>query len=143
MVSDSAHPILVYDGVCGLCHRLVQFVLARDTSDQFRFARLQGDLAATLLRRHGFDAQELDTVYLVTDYAQPGEKISARSDAVISVLRQLGGFWAAAAALLRALPTWFRDWGYRVVAGNRYRIFGKYEVCPLPREEYRHRFLDS
>lgn len=139
-MADSANPILLYDGVCGLCNRLVQFVLKRDSSGYFRFASLQSGFASRILRQHGFDPDDLDTVYLVEE---PGERLTARSDAVISVLRKLGGLWPAVAFLLRALPKSLRDWGYNVVARNRYRIFGKHDICLLPEEKYRHRFLDS
>jgi predicted DCC family thiol-disulfide oxidoreductase YuxK len=137
---DPANPILLYDGVCGLCNRLVQFVLKRDASGHFRFAPLQSDFASRILRQHGLDPDDLDTVYLVE---QPGQHVTARSDAVISVLRKLGGLWPAAALLLRALPKSLRDWGYDIIARNRYRIFGKHDICPLPEEKYQHRFLDS
>ena len=137
---DSANPILLYDGVCGLCNRLVQFVLKRDSSGHFRFASLQSDFASRILRQHGLDPNDLDTVYLVEE---PGQRLTARSDAVISVLRELGGFWRAVAFLMRALPKSLRDWGYNIVAHNRYRIFGKHDSCLLPEEKYRHRFLDS
>jgi predicted DCC family thiol-disulfide oxidoreductase YuxK len=120
----------------------VQFVLKRDARDHFRFAFLQSDFAARILRRHSLDPHDLDTVYLVTDYDQPDERLTARSDAVIAVLRQQEGFWGAVALALRVLPRWLRDWGYGLVARTRYRIFGKYETCLLPQEEHRHRFLD-
>jgi predicted DCC family thiol-disulfide oxidoreductase YuxK len=138
-MADPANPILLYDGVCGLCSRLVQFVLKRDSSRHFRFASLQSDFASRILQRHGLDPNDLDTVYLV----EPGERLTARSDAVISVLRRLGGFWGALALLLRALPKSLRDWGYDIIAHSRYRIFGKHDSCPLPEERYRDRFLDS
>ena len=50
------HPILLYDGVCGLCNRLNQFVLRRDPAGIFRFASLQSALAARILSRRGADA---------------------------------------------------------------------------------------
>jgi predicted DCC family thiol-disulfide oxidoreductase YuxK len=142
MASDPANPILLYDGVCGLCNRFVQFVLKRDAEDRFRFASLQSDLAATILQRHHRDPHDLDTLYLVTNYQEPDERLTARSDAVLAVLRQLGGFWRTAAFALQLLPRWLRDWKYSLVARTRYRLFGKYDACPLPREKDRHRFLD-
>jgi predicted DCC family thiol-disulfide oxidoreductase YuxK len=45
--------------------------------------------------------------------------------------------------LLRFLPRWIRNWGYNLVARYRYRIFGKYDSCPLPEAADRDRFLDS
>lgn len=142
-------PILLYDGVCGLCNRLVQFILRRDRKAVFRFAALQSPFAAAVLARHGAEAADLDTVYVIqnhdsgnTDPAQP-EQLISRSDAIIFVLRQLGGIWPLAAAILRITPRPLRDRGYNIVAHTRYRIFGRYDTCPLPTPETRSRFLDD
>ena len=142
MTTDPANPILLYDGVCGLCNRLVQFSLKRDATRRLRFASLQSDFAASILERHAIDPRDLDTVYFVEDYGQPEERLSARCDAVISVLRQIGASWTVAAALLGVVPKWFRDWGYKIIARNRYRIFGRTDRCFLPEAKYRDRFLD-
>jgi predicted DCC family thiol-disulfide oxidoreductase YuxK len=136
-----SNPIVFYDGVCGLCNRLVQFLLKRDRHDHWRFASLQSEFAAALLKRHGLDSRDLDTVYLVLDYKQSNERVLARSDAIIYLLRQLGGVWSIA-SLGRVLPKWVRDGIYKIIAGNRYRFFGKYESCLLPQEQHRHKFLD-
>ena len=142
MADDSFNPIILYDGVCGLCNRLVQFVLKRDSRDRFRFASLQSPFADRILQRFGANPQDLDTVYVVVNYGQPDERLAARSDAVILILRELGGFWNALSWLLRALPRWLRDWKYNVVARYRYRVFGKYDSCPLPQEKDKRKFLD-
>jgi predicted DCC family thiol-disulfide oxidoreductase YuxK len=141
-----SHPILLYDGVCGLCNRLVRFVLRRDPAGMFRFAALQSPLAERILARHGVDARDLDTLYVVENAEHADEKLLPRSDAVIFILRRLGGagrsFWWLAGFLLQLLPRAVRDWGYGVVARSRYRMFGRYDACPLPTEETRSRFLD-
>jgi predicted DCC family thiol-disulfide oxidoreductase YuxK len=142
MALDPANPVLLYDGVCGLCNRLVRFILRRDSRGHFRFAALQSDFAATILQRHGLDPHDLDTVYLVEHSGQPGERLSARSDAMICALRQIGGVWDAIAAILQMFPRRLRDWGYSVIARNRYRIFGRYDTCMLPEDKNRNRFLD-
>jgi predicted DCC family thiol-disulfide oxidoreductase YuxK len=148
------HPIVLYDGVCGLCNRGVQFILHRDPAGLFRYASLQGPLAAGILARHGADARDLDTVYVVLDVNRPEEKLHARSDAVIFVLRHIGtsvgprpasaqfGHWRAAGLLLQMIPRPLREGAYRFIAHNRYRIFGRHEACPVPSEETRSRFLD-
>jgi predicted DCC family thiol-disulfide oxidoreductase YuxK len=136
------HPILLYDGVCGLCNRLIQFVLRRDPAGIFRFASLQSGLASRILARHGADAADLDTVYVVVNPDQPEEYLLARSDAVIFVLKQLGGFWGVCGFVLQFKPRFLRDWGYRIVARNRYRVFGRFETCMLPSADQRDRFLD-
>lgn len=141
MPETEANPIVLYDGVCGLCNHLVQFILRRDVHDRFRFASLQSEVAETLLKRHGADSHDLDTFYVVIDHDQPGERVLMRSDAILHVVRTLGGIWTLAGAG-RILPRVLRDGTYRVVARNRYRVFGKHESCMLPEPQHRAKFLD-
>lgn len=136
-----SNPIVLYDGVCGLCNRLIQFLLKRDAQDRFRFASLQSDFAAVILQRHGRDANDLDTVYVVQDYGEANERLLARSDAIICLGQELGGIWSVA-GLGKALPRFLRDWIYKLVARNRYRVFGKYDSCMMPEPKHRRKFLD-
>ncbi len=133
--------IVLYDGVCGLCNRAVQFLLRHDHHDRFRYAALQGDFAKTLLRKHGIDAADLNSVSLVTDYGLPTEQAFTKSDAVLRAEWDLGGIWRAA-EVGRLLPRPIRNWLYDLIARNRYRMFGKYETCLLPRAEDRAKFVE-
>ena len=141
MPETASNSILLYDGICGLCNRLTQFLLKRDKDDRLRFASLQSEFATGLLRRNGIDSADLDTVYVVVDYGRPSETLLSRSDAILHVVRQLGGIWGIS-RLGKAVPKWLRDKLYDVVAGNRYRVFGKYESCLMPEARFRHKFLD-
>ncbi len=90
----------------------------------------------------------LDTVYVVVNPELGGslnsgnEHLLARSDAAIFILKQLPGSPHVFAFFLRLMPKFLRDFGYNIVARTRYRIFGRYETCPLPNAENRGRFLD-
>ncbi len=137
-----ANPIILYDGVCGLCNSLVQFLLKHDKDGRLRFASLQSDFAEKVLRRHGFDAKDLDTLHVVENYDQPNERVLQRSDAILRAGRELGGFWTASSSVARIVPRPLRDLAYRFVATNRYRVFGKYDTCMLPDPTQRSRFLD-
>lgn len=137
-----SNPIILYDGVCGLCNRFVQFVLKHDRKDQFRFAALQSNFGRDVLQRHGLNPDVLDTVYLVVDQGRPSEHLLSRNDALTAVLEELGGFPRLLAKLLKLLPRRFRDWRYRFVAQNRYWFFGHYDSCPLPDPKDRTKFLD-
>jgi predicted DCC family thiol-disulfide oxidoreductase YuxK len=139
---SAANPIIFYDGVCGLCNRLVQFLLKHDTEGRLRFASLQSDFAKKVLNRHGIDATDLDTVQVVENYEQPGERVLQRSDAILRAGRELGGFWGMSSAVGGVVPRALRDLVYRFVATNRYRVFGKYDTCMLPDPSQRSRFLD-
>ena len=139
--NQSTPQIILYDGICGLCDRFVRFVLKRDKHDRFRFASLQSEFASTILQRHGINPQILDTTYLVRSYNTPQEHLLARNDAVVAVFTELGGIWKIWAWLLQLLPKSFRNWRYNLVARYRYRIFGKYNTCPLPDPKDRHKFF--
>ena len=138
-----SNPILLYDGVCGLCNHFVQFILRHDHKDQFRFAALQSNLARTILKRHSLSPDVLDTVYVVFDYGESTEHLLSRNEAASAVLKELGSIWRLGAKLLDLFPKRFRDWRYALVARHRYRFFGKYETCPVPKEKDRHKFLDT
>jgi len=142
VMTRSTHPVLLYDGVCGLCNRLVQFTLRHDRNDTFRFASLQGPTAGCILDRQGQSPADLDTFYVVTDCGQPEELLRSRSDAALFVLRELGGASRMLAGIGGVLPKVLRDAAYNLVARNRYRVFGKFDACPLPNPKDRHKFLD-
>src|ERR1700676_1987117 len=141
-------PIVLYDGVCGLCNRFVQFILRRDRNAIFRFASLQSAFASRILARHQINPGELDTVYVVVSpdsnnpTGESNELLLSRSDAALFVLKQLGIPWRVAASLMQLFPKFLRDSASNAIARHRYRLFGRSETCPLPRAQDRQRFLD-
>ena len=141
MSKTDSNPIVLYDGVCGLCNRLVQFLLKRDSQDRFRFASLQSTFGQEILKRHSADPLDLDTFYVVLDYGHPSERLLARSDGVVYALTTLGGIWKTAAAG-NVLPRAVCDGLYNFVARHRYQVFGKHESCMLPEPKHRAKFLD-
>ncbi len=143
MSTEDPHPILLYDGACGLCNRAVRFVLRREREDHFRFAALQSELARTVLSRHDLTSESLDTMCLVLNYAQPSESLLSRSDAGLAILQRLGRVPRMLAAVGGLLPRTVRNFFYNLIATHRYRFFGRYETCPAPTPEQRAKFLDQ
>jgi len=136
-----SEPILLYDGVCGFCDRTVQFVLARDADGPMRFATLEGEVAARILRDRP-DLADVDSLLLVEPSNSGPPRVRARSDAALAVAGYVGGGWAVLAAMGRLVPRPIRDAAYDFFARHRYRWFGRYDACPLPLPEVRRRFLD-
>jgi predicted DCC family thiol-disulfide oxidoreductase YuxK len=69
-----------------------------------------------------------------------GDNVYVRSEAALEIAKDLGGFrWLR---FFRVLPRGVRDWMYATLAKNRYRWFGKRQVCFVPTEEERSRFID-
>lgn len=135
--------LVFYDGVCGLCNRLVRFLLARDRHGVFRFAPLQGELARRELTPRGLDPRDVDTLIVIADWHTPHARTLERSRAVLFALEQVGGVWATLGRLARAVPTPIADAVYGIVARHRYRVFGQFEACPMPKPEWRDKFVDT
>jgi predicted DCC family thiol-disulfide oxidoreductase YuxK len=138
---SEAKAIVLYDGVCGLCNRAVQFLLKKDRHDRLQFASLQSDVAARVLQRHGMDPKSLDTVYAVLDYGKPNETLLAKGDAFLFFAKVIGGIWSVA-RVGRIIPRPIRNWLYDFIARHRYQVFGKSESCMLPDPKQRHKFLE-
>ena len=140
---DSTNEVIVlYDGVCGHCNRAVRFLLKRDRHDSLRFASLQSDFAAHLLRRHGLEAANINTVYAVINHGQTGEQLLTKGDAVLFIGGLLGGAWSLVPAG-KIVPRSIRNRLYDFVARHRYQVSGKAEVCLLPDSRYRHKFVEG
>jgi predicted DCC family thiol-disulfide oxidoreductase YuxK len=136
--------LMLFDGLCGLCNRAVQWVVRRDHADRFRFVPQQSPLAAVIMSRHGIDHEAMlknNSVYLVLDFGSAHERLLAQSDVTVNLLLLLGGRFHVLGYLLRAVPTFLRNAAYGLFARNRYRLTGRYEVCPLPTEAERKKFL--
>ena len=133
--------LLLYDGVCGLCDHLVQFVLAYDRAGVFDFAPLQSGTGREAVAREGGDPDALTSFYVVRDYQTTGARSLVKARAALFVATTIGWPWRVVAAL-GVLPTAVLDWGYDVVARYRYRVFGRLDQCALPRPEQRKRFVD-
>jgi len=134
------HPLLLFDGVCGLCNRLVDFLLQADHKGHLRFATLQGETGAALLLKLGLPLplpnDSPETVLLWVE-----SRLYERSDAVLYALCAIGGPWTLV-RLFFIIPRPLRDAVYRWISRNRYQWFGKSETCRIPTPSERSRFLN-
>lgn len=127
--------LIFYDGLCAMCNGIVKWMLRVDKERVFRFASLQGKTAEAARRLHPQIPGELATmVYL------EGDAVYLRSQGAFQAMRHLPYPWKAL-SWLRFLPVVLTDFFYRILARSRYRIFGRYDQCPLPEPEVRDRFL--
>jgi predicted DCC family thiol-disulfide oxidoreductase YuxK len=137
-VSDVKHipeNLVLFDGVCNLCSALVQFVIRHDPAAKFRFAAIQSEIGREIFQSHGLDPADLQTFVFISD-----GKMHVRSDAAIEVVSRFGGAWRFF-TVFRLVPRVARDWIYSVIARNRYRWFGRKDVCMIPTPEIKERFL--
>jgi len=129
--------VVLFDGTCNLCNAAVRFVIEHDRAGSFRFATLQSETGARLLRERGHASVlgEAESVLLVQ-----GTKVYSRSDAALRIARCLDGAWPLLHDVI-VVPRSIRDAVYRFIARRRYRWLGQTEECQIPSPEHARRFL--
>lgn len=126
------HPIVFFDGVCGLCDRSVQFTISHDKKRVFRYATLQSEIARQMLG---------EQITFESFILYENGKVFYRSTAALKVAEKLGGFWRLLYVFM-LVPAFIRNGVYDFIAKNRYKWFGKFDSCKIPTPEQRALFLD-
>ena len=127
--------IILFDGVCNLCNKTVQTIIERDDEDVFRFAPLQSDIGLQIVNERGIDAEVLDSVILI----DPGVAYYYKSTAAIEIAKHLKGYkWLR---YFKTIPEGLRNSIYDVIAGNRYKWWGRKDTCMVPTPEREALFL--
>ena len=129
------HKVILFDGVCNFCSFWVNFVIKRDKNDIFRFAALQSETGEKYLKKFRLNITDPDTFVLIE-----GKEYFIKSTAALKVAWELKS-WLKISYPLIFLPISFRDFLYDLIAKNRYKIFGKKDVCRIPTAEEKMKFI--
>lgn len=132
--SQQTHDLIVFDGECVLCSGFFRFVLQKDRSERFRFATAQSPLGQRLYAQLGLPLDDFETNLVII-----GDRTHQNLDAFAAAMQNLPGSWRVL-SLCRFLPERIKDPLYRVIARNRYRIFGRTDTCLIPDAALRARF---
>lgn len=127
-------PVLLFDGLCHLCSKSVQFILSHEKDHQLRFASLQSPVGKMILEQIEVTPTSETLVY----YSESG--IETYSAAALACTRHLKAPWNWL-SILKIIPATIRDLVYRQIAKNRYNWFGRRDVCFMPDPQSQHRFL--
>ena len=126
--------ILLFDGVCNFCNDSVNFIICRDSDKKFKFAPLQSDYGIEMRKKYGI-ADDVDSIVLIED-----GRAYTHSTAALRIAKNLGGIYSLAYVFI-IVPVFIRDFLYKSFARNRYRMFGKKDMCMMPTPEVRERFI--
>jgi predicted DCC family thiol-disulfide oxidoreductase YuxK len=116
-------PLFVFDGVCVLCSGGARWLMRHDKKRRFRLSPAQSRVGAALYAHYGI---AMDETYLLISGGLPYTK----SGGYLHMCTIVGGWWRGF-LIFRLVPKALRDWGYDIVARNRYRWFGKVGYCEL------------
>lgn len=128
--------IVLFDGICNLCDKFVQYLIKHDRKDVFRFVSLQSDLGKSIVTRIGLDTKHVDSVI----YYDPGVVYYYKSAAVIEIAKNLGSYFTTV-NLFRLMPRMLADRIYDHLAKNRYKLYGRKSDCMIQTPDVRHKFL--
>lgn len=134
-----AKHLVFYDGECGFCDIVVQFIIRQDSEKVFNFAPLQGTTAAKLLQQLPSELKDKDSLVLIEDYQGTDPKYYILGKGALRICWLLGGFWEIP-GLISWLPSFLYDWAYKIVARNRQKLF-KNASCVAPTKQTMGRFL--
>ena len=129
--------IILFDGVCNLCSSAVQFIIEHDKKDIFRFVSLQSDLGQEITTYLGISNANLNSIILY----QPGYAYYFKSQAVFEIAKELGGIYSIS-TIFSILPNSITDCLYDYIAKNRYKWYGKKEICMIPTKDLQAKFLE-
>ncbi|GGF30333.1 thiol-disulfide oxidoreductase DCC family protein [Echinicola rosea] len=134
---SSQYDIVLFDGVCNLCNQAVDFIIQRDSKNNFKLASLQDDISKKLLKGKNLNESYLDSIVLLRE-----DKVYYKSRAALEITKKLKGFWPLLYGFI-IIPNFLRDPLYDWIARNRYKWFGKRETCRFPTEEDKMKFLSE
>jgi predicted DCC family thiol-disulfide oxidoreductase YuxK len=126
--------IILFDGVCQFCNGAVNFIIKHDHKQRFLFAPLQSEFGLHFLQNHP-ELEKVDSLILLEN-----EHYSIYSTAALKIVKQLKWRYKVLYVFI-LFPKPIRDYFYKLVAINRYRLFGKVETCMIPSKEVRQRFI--
>jgi predicted DCC family thiol-disulfide oxidoreductase YuxK len=131
----NTHLIILFDGICNFCNSSVNFIIKRDIKDIFRFASLQSDKGQQYLSKFNLSQKEFGTIILIEN-----DEFYTRSTSVLRIAKKLKGIWKLFYIFI-IIPSPFRNFFYSLISKHRYKWFGKRDVCRIPTEEEKSRFL--
>jgi len=129
--------LIVFDGTCVLCSGFFRFVLRHDRDRRFSFASAQSPFGTALYHALGMPTDDYDTNLVLVDGGVYGHL-----DAFAVAMASLSWPWRVL-YLLRFLPRAVKMPIYRLIARNRYRVFGRSDTCMMPDADVRARFVQG
>ncbi|NOD45800.1 MULTISPECIES: thiol-disulfide oxidoreductase DCC family protein [unclassified Ruegeria] len=129
--------LIVFDGQCVLCSGFFRFMLRHDRSRCFLFATAQSPLGQKLYQELDLRTQDFETNLVIVDGV-----VYQHLDAFAAAMRQLPGMWRLL-SLCRFLPNALKNPAYRLIARNRYKLFGKSSTCLVPGPDIWARFVSD
>lgn len=127
--------IVLFDGICIFCISSINRIIKHDKKNKLKFATIQSETGKKLLLQYAINSSKTDSIIFIED-----DKFFIKSTAILKITKHLDGIHSLAFSLI-IIPAIVRDFIYDIFARNRYKWFGKKEVCMIPTEEIKSKFI--
>ena len=129
--------LILFDGICNLCNRSVQFVIKHDKKDKFLFTALQSNIGRKIIQELNIDTSKTDSILLFI----PDKGLSIKSTAALYIAKHLRPPINILLIFI-IIPNFIRNWIYDLIARKRYKWFGRTNECMIPSPEIKAKFLE-
>ena len=123
--------IIVFDGLCVMCNSFFKWVLKNDIDDKYLFANIQSNF----YKKNMDINKSIDSIILIKE-----SNVFYESEAIKYILKDLDKFFLLQ-LVLNVTPKFISNFFYKIIANNRYKIFGKKDKCELPNKNLISKFL--
>lgn len=132
---QASDKVILFDGVCKLCNAWSNFIIKHDKKHYFKLCSVQSPEGQAILAHFNLPTTSFESML----YVEKGE-FYQKSEAFLKIVRLLGFPWNMA-SIFKLIPRIINDYLYDRVALNRYRLFGRYDVCTLALPDHDNRYL--
>ncbi len=132
---DDTFAVVVMDGECALCTFGARLIDRFDKIGNIRICPVQSRLGRALLVHYQMDPTNPDSwIYLAHGVCWTSFDAWIKAGETVGGIGQLMRvFWL--------VPRPVRDWIYQRIARNRIAMFGKADMCNLPKPSFRARLI--
>ena len=126
--------IILFDAQCNLCNAWCDFILRYDENNVFTLISMQSYNGQSFLIKNNYPTEQFETILYVEKNI-----IYEKSTAFIEIIKQLP-YPIKILFIIKYIPKFIRDFTYKKIALNRYKIFGKCSECTIAKDEHGKHF---
>ncbi|MES2744044.1 MAG: DCC1-like thiol-disulfide oxidoreductase family protein [Bdellovibrionota bacterium] len=134
MAKEQELNLVFFDGVCNLCNSTVNLLIKIDKKRRLKYSSLQGEYRKSLGQLD--EPNTVDSIIFLTE-----GRVYLQGEAIVHILIKLGGVYQVLGRLLSAFPLFVLNKLYDLIARNRYSLFGKRDLCRIPSNDIKDRFI--
>ena len=116
------YEVIVIDGYCNICSKFYQFIVKYDINNKYKISEFD----SLFSKQNNLDLKKINSIVLV----KKDKSILKNSKALKSIFYNIPKL-KPLYYILKITPEFISDFAYKIIANNRYDLFGKRESCSI------------